>query len=69
MLKDVYNKYILEKGYKEDKNQLKLIDLLTQFSLQIEKPKTLIDKLFSKNSSLKRGCIYGEKLVEVKHWS
>jgi predicted ATPase len=58
MLKDAYQKYILEKEYKEDKNQLKLIDLLTQFSLQIEKSKTLIDKLFNKNYSLKRGGVY-----------
>ncbi|EDV18758.1 hypothetical protein TRIADDRAFT_34674, partial [Trichoplax adhaerens] len=66
MLKDVYKKYILEKGYKEDKNQLKLIDLLTQFSLQIEKPKTLIDKLFSKNSSLKKGVYLWGKVGRGK---
>ncbi len=66
MLKGVYKKYILEKGYEEDKNQLKLIDLLTQFSLQIEKPKTLIDKLFSKNSSLKRGIYLWGKVGRGK---
>ena len=66
MLKDAYKQYILEKGYQEDSNQLKLIDLLSDFSLQVEKPKTFITKFFKKELSIRRGVYVWGKVGRGK---
>ena len=66
MLKDIYKQYILERGYQEDSNQLKLIDLLSDFSSQIEKPKSLIDKFFKKEFSSRRGVYVWGKVGRGK---
>ena len=51
MLQDVYEKYISANGYKKDASQLALINLLADYSSQIEDSENLISRLFNRKKS------------------
>ena len=66
MLKDAYEKYILNNGYKKDTGQLALIDLLTNYTSQIESSRNLIFRLFNKKLSKKHGVYLWGKVGRGK---
>ena len=66
MLKDTYKKYILDNTYKENANQLELIDLLTNYTSEIESSRNLIFRLFNKKLSKKHGVYLWGKVGRGK---
>jgi len=66
MLQDVYEKYILANGYKKDANQLALINLLADYSSQIEDSENFISRLFNRKKSKKHGVYLWGKVGRGK---